>query len=151
MLKRFHDYRSSTTLLYLPYRCSRSRDFANEMKKYLTLLAAIAVSIYLLSVSPAVMASQAGKAYIEADDRLNQVYQVLRSKINSSSDKQRLVIAEQTWIKFRDADVNFYSRYYVNSKGGLFLKTKLTEDRHAYLQSILKELPQQQGNDVGPI
>ncbi len=97
------------------------------------------------------MASQAGKAYQEADEFLNNMYHDLTAKIKNSGDRQRLTNAEQAWIKFRDADVNFYGRFYPNSKGGLFLKTKLTEERAIYLQSILKELPQRQGNDIGPI
>jgi uncharacterized protein YecT (DUF1311 family) len=120
------------------------------MKKYLAFFIALALAIYLVSGAP-VVASQAGKAYLAADDRLNRVYRELTAKIASPSDRQRLTTAEQAWIKFRDADVNFYGRYYANSKGGLFLKTKLTEERGAYLQSIFKELPQQQGNDLGPI
>jgi uncharacterized protein YecT (DUF1311 family) len=100
---------------------------------------------------PAVDASEAGRAFIAADDRLNRVYQELLSKIRNSGDRQRLTIAERSWIKFRDTEVNFYGRYYVNSKGGLFVKTKLTEDRAAYLDSILKQLPQGRGDDIGSI
>jgi uncharacterized protein YecT (DUF1311 family) len=121
------------------------------MNKYLSLFMAIAIAFYLFSATPVVVASQAGKAYLEADDRLNRVYQELTTKISSAGDRQRLTTAEQAWIKFRDADVNFYGRYYVNSKGGLFLKTKLTQERGAYLESIIEALPQQQGDDIGPI
>jgi uncharacterized protein YecT (DUF1311 family) len=121
------------------------------MKKYIALFTAIALAVYLLFSSPTVSASQAGKAYLESDEFLDNMYRELTSKINNSSDRRRLITAERAWIKFRDAEVDFYGRYYVNSKGGLFLKTKLTQERANYLQSILKQLPQQQGNDIGPI
>jgi uncharacterized protein YecT (DUF1311 family) len=121
------------------------------MGKYLSLLVAFIVYIYIFSLSANAVASQAGKAYRAADERLNRVYQELVSKMKNPSDRQRLKTAEQVWIKLRDADVNFYGKYYVNSKGGLFLGTKLTIDRADYLQAILKELPQQDGNDTGPI
>jgi uncharacterized protein YecT (DUF1311 family) len=121
------------------------------MNKYLALFTAIALAIYLLFGSPAVSASQAGQAYLESDEFLYNMYRELTAKISGSRDKQRLIAAERAWIKFRDAEVSFYGRYYVNSKDGLFLKTKLTDERANYLQSILKQLPQQQGNDIGPI
>jgi uncharacterized protein YecT (DUF1311 family) len=124
------------------------------MNKYIALpinlSATIALAVCLLSGSP-VVASEAGKAYLAADNQLNQVYQELISKIKSSKDKQRLVVAEQAWIKFRDADVNFYGKYYPASKNGLFLRTKLTEDRTAYLQLLLKNLTQPDGDNLGPI
>ena len=45
------------------------------MKKYLPLLIGIVVAVYLFSTAPDAVASQAGKAYAEADTQLNQVYQ----------------------------------------------------------------------------
>jgi uncharacterized protein YecT (DUF1311 family) len=121
------------------------------MRKYLTLLAAIVIAIYLFSISPSVVASQAGKAYAEADDRLNTVYRELTATIKNSGDRSRLTVAEQAWIKFRNAEVNFYGRYYPNSKEGLFLKTKLTEDRATYLLLLLQASRPNQGDDTGPI
>ncbi|WP_295613420.1 lysozyme inhibitor LprI family protein [Chamaesiphon sp. GL140_3_metabinner_50] len=120
------------------------------MKKYLALFTAIVLAIYLLFGSP-VSAIPPGNAYTESDEFLYNVQQDLISKISNSLDKQRLMAADRAWIKFRDAEVNFYSRYYVNSKGGLALKIKLTDERALYLQSMLKQLPQQQGKDIGPI
>jgi uncharacterized protein YecT (DUF1311 family) len=121
------------------------------MKKYLPLLIGIIVAVYVFAIAPATIASQAGKAYAEADDRLNQVYQQLVAKVSNSGNRQKLRSAQQAWIKLRDADVNFYGQYYINSKGGLFLKTKLTEDRTGYLKSMLSQPPQQDGDNTGPI
>jgi uncharacterized protein YecT (DUF1311 family) len=121
------------------------------MKKYLPLLLSILVAVYVFSIAPITVASQAGKAYAEADDRLNKVYQQLVTKVTDARDRQRLRSAQQAWIKLRDADVSFYGQYYVNSKGGLFLKTKLTEDRTVYLKSMLTQPPQPDGDNTGPV
>jgi hypothetical protein len=121
------------------------------MKKYLVLFTTIALAIYLLFGSPAMGMNQSIGAYRESEEFLYNMQQDLISKISNASDRQRLKNAERAWIKFRDAEVNFYGRYYINSKGGLPLKIKLTDERALYLQSILKQLPQQQGNNIGPI
>ena len=121
------------------------------MKKYLPLLIAIVIAVYLFSTSSVVVASQAGKAYVEADTQLNQVYQQLVAKVRNPSDRQKFRSAQQAWIKLRDADVSFYGLYYVNSKGGLFLKTKQTEDRTVYLKSMLNQPPTLDGDNTGPV
>lgn len=120
------------------------------MKKYLALFTTIALVIYLLFGSLHVNAIPPGDAYLETEEFLYNMQQDLIPKLGSS-DRRRMMAAERAWIKFRDAEVNFYSRYYVNSKGGLSLKIKLTEERAGYLQSILKQLPQRKGKDIGPI
>ena len=48
----------------------------------------------------------AGIAYRNADRRLNQVYQQLIPKL-SAARRQRLVTAQQAWIRYRDASCNF--------------------------------------------
>ncbi len=121
------------------------------MRKYISLLLGIVIGIYLISLTAGAVASQAGKDYAAADTNLNRVYQQLVSQINNSSHRQRLKTAQQAWIKLRDADVNFYGHYYINSKGGLFLKTKLTGDRTTYLKSILDRPLQGDNNDFGPV
>ncbi|WP_310481754.1 lysozyme inhibitor LprI family protein [Chamaesiphon sp. VAR_48_metabat_403] len=120
------------------------------MKKYLALFTAIALAIYLLFGSPT-SAIPPGNAYTESEEFLYNMQQELIAKISNSRDKQRLMAADRAWIKFRDAEVNFYGRYYANSQGGLALKAKLTEGRAIYFQSMLKQLPQQKGQDIGPI
>lgn len=120
------------------------------MKKYLFLSIIIIFTACLLSITPVVLASEANKTYRVADSQLNQVYQELVSKIKVSKNRQALISAEQAWVGSRDADVNFYGRYYSGSKNGLFLKTKLTEDRITYLQLILKNLSKQNSDNLGP-
>jgi uncharacterized protein YecT (DUF1311 family) len=115
-------------------------------------LVAVAVAIALVSgiyFTNQASASQAGKEYQSADARLNQVYQTLISKINSPSQRRQLRTAQQAWIALRDGDGNFFGSYYVNSKGGLFYKTKLTKDRADYLQAII-DTPPTSNDSFGP-
>ncbi|MFE1745101.1 lysozyme inhibitor LprI family protein [Coleofasciculus sp. H7-2] len=48
----------------------------------------------------------AGIAYQNADRRLNQVYRQLLPKLPGSR-RQKLISAQQAWIKFRDANCTF--------------------------------------------
>jgi uncharacterized protein YecT (DUF1311 family) len=96
------------------------------------------------------IASQAGKEYQDADGRLNQVYQTLISQIQNSTQRQKLRAAQKAWLALRDADTQFFGDYYVNSKGGLFYKTKLTKDRADYLQAIIKQAPTGDNDSFGP-
>lgn len=48
----------------------------------------------------------AGIAYQNADRQLNQVYQQLLPKLPASR-KQKLITAQQAWIKFRDSSCDF--------------------------------------------
>ncbi len=41
-----------------------------------------------------------------ADKKLNQVYQQLQPKINSKQ-KQRLIVAQRSWLKFRDETCDY--------------------------------------------
>jgi uncharacterized protein YecT (DUF1311 family) len=95
-------------------------------------------------------ASQAGEEYNKADAKLNRVYQVLISKIKNPVQKKQLVAAQKAWITLRDADGKFFGDYYVNSKGGLFYKTKLTKDRAEYLQAIIDRPPTEDQDNTGP-
>jgi uncharacterized protein YecT (DUF1311 family) len=120
------------------------------MKKYLFLSTIIIFTVCLLSITPIVLASEANRTYRVTDNQLNQVYQELVSKIKVSKNRQALISAEQAWIGSRDADVNFYGKYYSGSKNGLFLKIKLTEDRITYLKLILKNIFKQDNDNLGP-
>jgi uncharacterized protein YecT (DUF1311 family) len=95
-------------------------------------------------------ASQAGEEYNKADARLNRVYQALISKIKNPVQKRELVTAQKAWITLRDSDGKFFGDYYVNSKGGLFYKTKLTKDRAEYLQAIIDRPPTEDQDNTGP-
>lgn len=48
----------------------------------------------------------AGISYQNADKKLNQVYQRLLPKLETSR-RQKLVAAQQAWLKFRDASCAF--------------------------------------------
>ncbi|CCI31556.1 hypothetical protein MTo_01501 [Microcystis aeruginosa NIES-1211] len=48
----------------------------------------------------------AGIAYQNADRKLNQVYRQLLPKL-SAARKQKLITAQQAWIKFRDSSCEF--------------------------------------------
>ena len=49
---------------------------------------------------------QAGDALRKSDQRLNAVYNKLRAKI-SDAGKQKLVAAQQSWLRFRDQECEF--------------------------------------------
>jgi uncharacterized protein YecT (DUF1311 family) len=112
-----------------------------------SIAATLTAGLYFTNQSSA---SQAGKEYNMADTQLNRVYQELISKIKNPAQKKQLVAAQKSWILMRDADGKFFGDYYVNSKGGLFYKTKLTKDRADYLQAIIDRPPTEDQDNTGP-
>lgn len=80
------------------------------------------------------------RAYQAADRRLNQVYQQVISTL-SGEEKQKLIDAEISWIKFRDLHCEF--EVYKNRGGsgyGGFLSEcleQVTKERTAQLESFL--------------
>lgn len=56
----------------------------------------------------------AGEVLRKADDQLNAVYKKLQGRLSAES-KQRLLLAQQSWLKFRDYECEFES---VGSVGG---------------------------------
>jgi uncharacterized protein YecT (DUF1311 family) len=112
-----------------------------------SIAATMTTGIYFTNQS---FASQAGEEYNGADAKLNRVYQVLISKIKNPVQKRQLVNAQKAWIALRDNDGKFFGDYYVNSKGGLFYKTKLTKDRAEYLQAIIDRPPTDDQDSTGP-
>lgn len=48
----------------------------------------------------------AGLSYQQADQKLNQIYRQLLPKLPSAR-KQKLITAQQIWIKFRDSNCDF--------------------------------------------
>lgn len=85
----------------------------------------------------------AGIAYQNADRKLNQVYQQLLPKLPASR-KQKLIVAQQAWIKFRDTSCDF-ERSAV--EGGSLAPTiygsclaTVTEQRTKDLQGYLEEV-----------
>ncbi|NEP09530.1 MAG: DUF1311 domain-containing protein [Symploca sp. SIO2C1] len=78
-----------------------------------------------------------------ADKKLNEVYQQLQAKIQDSPQEQRLIEAQQKWIKFRDADCEYAKSQY---EGGSIVPTieaacitRLTEQRTKDLEEYLEE------------
>ncbi|NEP56424.1 MAG: DUF1311 domain-containing protein [Symploca sp. SIO2G7] len=78
-----------------------------------------------------------------ADKKLNQVYQQLQAEIKGSPQSQRLIEAQQQWIKFRDADCEYAKGQY---EGGTIVPTisagcitRLTQQRTKDLEEYLEQ------------
>jgi uncharacterized protein YecT (DUF1311 family) len=83
----------------------------------------------------------AGLSYQNADKKLNQVYQQLLPKLPKSR-QQKLISAQQAWIKFRDSSCEFERSAFA---GGSIAPTiyagcleGLTKQRTQQLQEYLK-------------
>lgn len=81
-------------------------------------------------------------AYQNADRKLNQVYRQLLPKL-SAARKQKLISAQQAWIKFRDSSCEFERSAY---EGGSiapmiygFCLANVTEQRTKDLQRYLED------------
>ena len=81
-------------------------------------------------------------AYQNADRKLNQVYQQLLPKL-SAARKQKLITAQQAWIKFRDSSCEFErSAYEGGSMAPMiygFCLADVTEQRTKDLQRYLED------------
>ncbi|MBE9095391.1 lysozyme inhibitor LprI family protein [Tychonema sp. LEGE 07203] len=78
-----------------------------------------------------------------ADTKLNQVYQQLRGKL-SSKQKQRLTVAQRTWIEFRDKTCDYEAGMF---EGGtlaapiyVYCRARVTQQRIKDLEDYLKEV-----------
>ncbi|MEG4208793.1 lysozyme inhibitor LprI family protein [Microcoleus sp. S13_B4] len=77
-----------------------------------------------------------------ADKKLNQLYQQLQAKI-SSRQKQRLTVAQRTWIKFRDENCDYAKGQF---EGGSlaastygYCRARVTQERIKDLEGYLKQ------------
>lgn len=77
-----------------------------------------------------------------ADKKLNQVYKQLQAKI-SSRQKQRLTVAQRTWIKFRDENCEYAKGQF---EGGSlaastygYCRARVTQERIKDLEGYLKQ------------
>jgi uncharacterized protein YecT (DUF1311 family) len=81
-------------------------------------------------------------AYQNADRKLNQVYRQLLPKL-SAARKQKLISAQQAWIKFRDSSCEFErSAYEGGSMAPMiygFCLADVTEQRTKDLQRYLED------------
>jgi uncharacterized protein YecT (DUF1311 family) len=81
-------------------------------------------------------------AYQNADRKLNQVYRQLLPKL-SASRKQKLISAQQAWIKFRDSSCEFErSAYEGGSMAPMiygFCLANVTEQRTKDLRRYLED------------
>jgi uncharacterized protein YecT (DUF1311 family) len=80
--------------------------------------------------------SQAGKEFNDADDALNVAYRSALSSISGSQERALFIQSQRDWIKYRDDSVTFFAAHYPASKGGLFFKIHLTEERTTFLKSL---------------
>ena len=77
-----------------------------------------------------------------ADQKLNQVYQQLQAKI-STKQKQRLTVAQRTWIKFRDENCDYAKGQF--DGGSLaastygYCRARMTQERIKDLEGYLKQ------------
>jgi uncharacterized protein YecT (DUF1311 family) len=78
-----------------------------------------------------------------ADKKLNQVYQQLQSKLKSKQ-KQRLTVAQRSWLKFRDDSCSYEAG---NFEGGTlagstygYCKARVTQERVKDLEGYLKQI-----------
>jgi uncharacterized protein YecT (DUF1311 family) len=118
--------------------------------RFLFLVAVGMTLTWCIYPSSSALASQAGKEYNLAEEKLSQTYQTLIKKIRDPHQKSKLISAQTAWLNARNADAKFFGSYYQNSKGGLFYKTKLTRDRTEYLQAIIDRPPTSDGDNFGP-
>jgi Lysozyme inhibitor LprI len=118
--------------------------------RYLFLVAVGVMLAWGIYPTSPVIASQAGKEYNLAEEKLSQTYQALVKKIRDPNQKRKIISAQTAWLNARNADAKFFGAYYQNSKGGLFYKTKLTKDRTEYLQAIIDRPPTSDGDNFGP-
>ena len=77
-----------------------------------------------------------------ADKKLNQLYQQLQAKI-STKQKQRLTVAQRTWIKFRDENCDYAKGQF---EGGSlaastygYCRARVTQERIKDLEGYLKQ------------
>ena len=77
-----------------------------------------------------------------ADRKLNQVYQQLQPKLNSKQ-KQRLIVAQRSWLKFRDETCDYEMGQF---EGGSvapstygYCRARVTKERIKDLERYLKQ------------
>jgi uncharacterized protein YecT (DUF1311 family) len=77
-----------------------------------------------------------------ADRKLNQVYQQLQPKLNSKQ-KQRLIVAQRSWLKFRDESCNYEAGHF---EGGSlapsvygYCRARVTKERIKDLEGYLEQ------------
>ena len=136
--------------------------------KTLTLSASIILSFFIGSSSfaqergkkdPCEKANETGvtvdlvecslKKLAEADAELNKTYRQLVSKLGDKKWEMKLRTAQQTWIKFRDANCDYMSEF---SGGGSaftfeynFCLADMTTAREKELQEMLTKIKERDG------
>jgi len=102
-------------------------------------------SIFVLALAlvfcQVVHASEAVRAFNDADAELNATYQKLLATFRDGRERALFVQSQRSWIKYRDDSVAFYATHYPASKGGLFLNEKLTIERTNFLKALLRVPP----------
>lgn len=77
-----------------------------------------------------------------ADKKLNQLYQQLQPKLNSKQ-KQRLIVAQRSWLKFRDESCDYEAGVF---EGGTlaaptygYCRARVTKERVKDLEGYLEQ------------
>jgi uncharacterized protein YecT (DUF1311 family) len=96
--------------------------------------------------SQAEMNQQAARDFQKADKELNRVYAKLNKALEPSKQK-RLVAAQRAWIKFRDAESDFWASQMEGGSAEPMLnmghKAHMTEQRTKELKEAHKALVEQ--------
>lgn len=81
-----------------------------------------------------------------ADDRLNEVYQQVRDRIQGTAEDALLVDAQLAWIEFRDRECDFVVRSYEGGSIAALIYSscvaRVTEQRTEELRNYLQTLEQ---------
>lgn len=120
---------------------ARLRFFMGVSRRTLLHISCFFVVVCCILPGASAFASQAGKEFNEADADLNVTYQKVLAKMKDPEDRALFIAAQRAWVQYRDANVKFNARYYPESKGGLFLNTRLTQERANYFRQLLSEPP----------
>jgi uncharacterized protein YecT (DUF1311 family) len=111
-------------------------------KHFLIALFILGFSNFSFSQTQLDMNESASKKYKKADLELNKSYKLLTSKLDAS-EKSLLKIAQNNWIKYRDAHCKFEANQYEGgSMQPLILFTcleEVTKKRTAELKQSLKD------------
>ncbi|TKG97028.1 DUF1311 domain-containing protein [Puteibacter caeruleilacunae] len=123
------------------------------MKQPITIFFLLTITITAFSQTQSEMTRAASEKYLKADKELNNVYkQIQKEYISDTIFIKKLKIAQQLWIKFRDAELDmkfpepnkrlYGSMYSMCASGYL---EKLTKERTKRLKEWLQPVPRVEG------
>ena len=83
------------------------------------------------------MASEKGKAFNAADGELNETYHKVLARITDPETKKLYIESQRAWLKFRDAEVAFDTRYFPDSAGATWKSIDMMQTRTEELKRLL--------------